>query len=170
MTDFTRWRMFVGSAALAAILLAASGSPPARAVESYKALEPLLVDLPGWQGETPQGTSIDSGGQTMIQVTRRYTKNDGELTVLVNYGSKMTSTALGSNANIDTDDMRMAVDQIDGYKMFITFAKKDKTGSIAVALTPHAMLNIQFAKLGYEDAVEIARRFDLKELASKLAD
>src|SRR5579872_2302897 len=75
----------------------------AHAAENYKALEPLLVDQPGWQSEEPQGTSIESAGQTMIQASRRYAKGDSEVTALLIYGSKMTSSALGGNANIDTE-------------------------------------------------------------------
>ena len=57
--------------------------------QSYNSLLPLLVDLSGWSGESPEGMDFDYGGTKAIAATREYEQGDKNVTAAILVGHQM---------------------------------------------------------------------------------
>ena len=66
---------------LAALPAAALLASPARAEQAYERLYPLLVDLPGWTGNKPDGMAMALAGMDIVTATRKYKREGAHLEV-----------------------------------------------------------------------------------------
>src|SRR5207302_4927413 len=55
-----------------AVLGAAAMPSVARSQQSFQRFVPLLVELPGWKGNKPDGMGMEMAGTSMITATRTY--------------------------------------------------------------------------------------------------
>src|ERR1700693_5419241 len=106
-----------------AIRLAAAAALPvllplsaARAHQSFPRFLPLLVDLPGWTGEKPDGMAMEMPGNSIVTATREYRRGEARLNAQVITGpaAQGALAATGSGMKIETGDMHMSTSTVDG--------------------------------------------------------
>ena len=101
------------SAIIAAVGLSAAWmltSSSTRAQQSFQRFLPLLVDLPGWKGNKPDGVSMESAGNSMVAATREYERGDARLNVqiLVGPAAQGALATINSGMKIETSEARMS--------------------------------------------------------------
>ena len=142
--------------------------------QSHDILYPTLVDLPGWNGEEPEGMKMDMGGMKMINAHRRYTQGDKELNAMIVIGNpQMAGVAppQQETGKMETDQIKISAEMIKGYQAQIVFNKVDKAGGVTIILLPGqdggAFFLLSFEGMTDSDAVGLAQRFDWNLMKSK---
>jgi hypothetical protein len=141
-------------------------SSTARAQQAFQRYFPLLVDLDGWQGKTPDGVSMEMPDNSMITATREYQRGTARLHAQILFGAAaqgalaMTKTGM----NIETSDGRMNTSTINGMTVTRTFNFKDKSGAILVALGASGLLSVSFNGIPDDEALTLAKNFDWKAI------
>ena len=89
-----------GAIRLALAALPAACLPQAaRAQQSFQRFVPLLVDLPGWKGNKPDGMAMEMAGSSMITATRAYERGDARVNAAILTGmAAQAALAAGSAA------------------------------------------------------------------------
>ncbi len=157
---------------LALVALPAAWLPPsaARAQQGFQQFIPLLVDLPGWQGNKPDGVAMDISGSRMITATREYRRGPARLDVQVIVGQAaqgplaMTQTDM----KMETGDARMSTSTVDGLRVAKAYTVGDKSGTIIVALGTSALLSVSFKGLTEDEALTLARQFNWKAVQAAI--
>lgn len=151
---------------LAASVVFAAAAVPARAEPLFKSFTPLLIDLPGWTGEKPDGVSMDMGDTKMTTAARKYHKGDArcEASVIVGAAAQGALGSLNLGMNIETSDGHMLKAELKGLKALKSFNNNDKSGAILVALGEQAMFNFNYRGVSEDDAVALAQSFDWKAM------
>jgi hypothetical protein len=133
-----------------------------RAQELYEVFFPLLVDLPGWKGDKPQGLTITAAGG--FTAGRDYQRGDARVYVSV-AAAKSKMTAPAPAITFQAGDYRIGISIMDGWQVVRTFDVKTKWGGVAVDLAPNASFSLTFNDGVTEDeALMLAQRFDWKAL------
>lgn len=142
------------------------GSSAAHADQAFQRFFPFLVDLDGWQGQKPDGMSMEMTDSKMITATREYQRGPARLQaqVIVGAPAEQALAAFSAVVNIETSDERMSSSTIDGLQVTRTFTKKDKSGTILVALGTRGLFSLTFEGIGDDDALKLAKRFDWKAM------
>lgn len=156
--------------ALFCFLLA--GPVNARA-ESYETLFPCFIDLPGWEGEEPEGMKVEQAGMKMINAKRAYTKGDKEITAVIMIGNQVGTGAitLKGMADIETDEQKVTVKTIKGFLTQTVYDKTDRSGTVTVIILPReklgAIFTLSFEGLTEKEAIKVAKRFDWNLIREK---
>jgi hypothetical protein len=164
MQMIDRRSAIIAAVGFSAALILTSSS--ARAQQSFQRFLPLLVDLPGWKGNKPDGISMETGGSSMLSATREYERGDSRLTaqILAGPAAQGGVATINSGMKVETSEARMSTSTIDGVQVAITFTKADKSGVILVALGPSALFSFSFNDLSEEEALALAKRFNWKAI------
>lgn len=149
--------------------------------QSYNSLLPLLVDLSGWKGESPEGMDLDYSGLKAIAATREYEKGDNNLTAALLVGHQMQGSwnpAYQEGFKMETTEMSMAVERIKGFPVFHTFDKTKSEGVVVVLLhepstdgAEGAIFSFAFEGVSRDEGMKLAQKFDwsrMKSAVSKL--
>jgi hypothetical protein len=141
------------------------------AQESFQRFLPLLVDLPGWQGNKPDGMAMEAAGNRMVAASREYERGDARLNVqiLVGPAAQGALATINSGMKIETSEARMSTSTIDGLRVATTFTKADKSGVILTALSTSALFSFSFNDLSEEEALALAKRFNWKAIQAAVA-
>ncbi|MBL8674221.1 MAG: hypothetical protein IPK81_07365 [Rhodospirillales bacterium] len=157
------------AAALAALAPLAAALPLGAAAQSHKALAALLVDVPQWKGGKADGMSVQMQGQDMTWATREYKRGDAEITAILGIGHPMGAQVqmmglAGGGAAPEPVTVK-------GFPVFSMYDKADRAGIVIVSLTSGNPFNtqaaaaptlmIQFTRVGPDEALSFAERFDL---------
>ena len=142
----------------------------AHAQQNFRRFLPLLIDLPGWTGEKPDGMAMEMPGNSIVTATREYRRGDATLNAQVITGpaAQGALAATASGVKIETADMRMSTSTIDGLAVARTFTVQDKSGAILVALGPSAMFSLSFNGVAEDEALTLAKRFDWKTIQAAI--
>ena len=159
------FRMIRRAAVLALSGLAVLSLSFAVSAQSYQALVPFLIDLPQWQGEKPDGMSMQAQGQEMSWATRAYKRGDAELSVMVGVGHPLAAQAEQmTTSSFQSEETSMETGPVRGFQVARMHTKADKSGMVMVMLSPGnakgAMLMVQYTGLEPRDALALAERFD----------
>jgi hypothetical protein len=149
--------------------------------QSYNSLLPLLVDLSGWSGESPEGMDFDYSGTKAIAATREYEQGDKNVTAAILVGQQMQGSwnpAYQEGFKMETTEMSMAVERIKGFSVFHTFDKTSSEGVIVVLLhepstdgAEGAIFSFAFEGVSRDEGMKLAQKFDwsgMKSAVSKL--
>ena len=149
--------------ALAAFSLAAA---VAWARPDFKAFSPLLIDLPGFQGEKTQGMTMDVGAGPMTTATRVYRRGSTQVTasVIIGEAAKGALTPLTMHMRMETAESHMLPANIGGFEALKNFTNATNSGSVFVELADDALFSLEYTGLGEDEAVALAQEFDLKSL------
>jgi hypothetical protein len=165
-------RRFAVLFALAA-LAAASLAPlsPARAEPAFKRLLPFLIDLEGWQGQKPDGLSMDMGDNSMTTATRAYRRAGDQLhlSIIVGAAAKGAMAPILMGMNIETAEGHMLTTTIAGFKATKSYTAASKSGSLMIALADETLFSLSYEGVGEDEALALVQKFDLKgvEAAAK---
>jgi len=142
--------------------------------QSYNSLLPLLVDLSGWNGEKPQGMEMDYGGAKAITATREYEKGDSDLTAAVIVGRQMQGSwnpAYQEGFKMETTEMSMVVERVNGFLVFHTFDKTSSDGLVMVLLqeaspdgSEGAVFTFAFESLSSDEGMKLAQKFNWNKM------
>jgi hypothetical protein len=158
---------------LSLILLAAFSLPTF--AQDHATLTPLLVNLGGWQAEKADGMSMSTGGMRMITANRSYNKGSQELNATVMVGSQAMTMGQMQQMQMETDDVRVKMTTIDGFKTNLNYDKRKNSGGVMVVLggsqNSTAMFILNFQGMDENQALKLAKKFDwkaMKKAAAKL--
>ena len=153
-----------------AALAAASLPRAARAEQAYERLYPLLIDLPGWTGAKPDGMAMQVAGMSMMTATRSYTRGNSTLNagILTGAPAQAGLAMIQGGMKLQTPEVHVSVDVINGMKVARTFSVKDQTGGLFVGLNDSGLFSFAFTSVPEDEAVALAKRFDWKAMAAAL--
>jgi hypothetical protein len=156
-------------------------APIALSAESFDALLPLLVDLPGWQAEKPDGVDLSESGQRAISATRSYTNGERTFEATILIGMQVSTVWMPNykeGLKVETPDGLMEVKKINGFLVFDVFAQEGGSGGIGVLLQDsqsksglQAVFALSYEGLSREEAMKNAQLFSwqkMKDQAAKL--
>lgn len=150
--------------------MAFSPVPQTTDVVNWRELVPYLIDVPGYEGEKPDGSTITMGEVKISQAERDYTKGEKSLTILIMDGSSMlplyTSWMAMQNFEVDTSEEMIKKTTVEGFSGVEHMQFEDKEAELILALSERMM--VQLTGENYEDTKElkeIAGKLDLKKLA-----
>jgi hypothetical protein len=150
----------------AALLLA----PAAAQAQAFQRYTPFLIDLQGWQGDTPDGMAMEMTGASIISAKREYERGEAKLTAQIIVGpmAQGALVALGRPMKVETRDGRMYTGAVDGFQTMTTVNFADKSGAIIVRLGPAALFNLSFRGVAEDEAIALSRRFNWKAMQAAL--
>jgi hypothetical protein len=151
--------------ALAALCVAALPQA-ARAQQSFQRFVPLLVELPGWKANKPDGMAMEMAGSSMVTATRGYERGAAKFNASVLMGAPAQGALAATNSGfkMETGDLRMSTATVDGMQVSKTYTISNKTGVILVALTNNAVLTLSFNGVDEDEAMGLAKKFDWKAI------
>ncbi len=143
---------------------------------SFRDLYPFLIDLPGWNGGKPGGSStkVPFVGATVVEAHREYTKGDAWVKVTIGKGKgiMMAWTPFATNVEYEDEHGWAKVQTINGFQVGIQYDKESKGGSVVVNLTVGqqsvGLLELEYSGITADEALKLARKFDWKKIASVL--
>ncbi len=136
---------------------------PMTAQQYSNQLKDLLVDLPGWEGQVPEGADISFNQITTVTATRDYVRGDATLKAAVMV-TDATSIGQVPRATFENEEAFLRTEQINGFDSYISFNKKDKSGAVFVILgtSPRSVVfTLTFEGIGWEEARKLVERYDL---------
>ena len=156
----------VASALVATLALLVTS---AFAEPAFRAILPLLVDLPGWTGAKADGMTMETGDSgAFTTASRKYTKGPASLEVAIMSGPAAAGAIapVRSGMKFETTDGHMLPVEISGYKAIETYNTKDKSGAVIVALGDKVAFMLNYRGAAEDEAVDLAKRFDWKAIQS----
>jgi len=143
------------------IFLASAGFAQA---EEYDDLVNTLTDLSGWDAEEAKGMSINAGGMSMTQAMRRYGQGEKEVTAIFMIGGYAQTMGTMQDIQMETSEMRMKSEEINGFRVYSTFNKTDQAGAVVVGLVggqqQGAILTLSYEGISDSDAIDLVQEFD----------
>ncbi len=135
---------------------------------THNDLKKYLIDLPGWKADPPQGMTMESGNFKVINATRTYKKGKKSLFVTINYGHAANQINMNapSGFKMETDTELMFTKNVNGKTVNIFYSKNEKSGTITVLISPKLVLAINYENMNWEEALELAQKFNWKKLES----
>jgi hypothetical protein len=166
----TATRLVVSAAVMAACAWLLPPSA-AHAQQSFQRFIPLLIDLPGWKADKPDGMSMEMPGNSMVTATRTYARGEAHLDAQIISGPVAQGTlamATEAGMKIETSEGRMSTSTIDGLRVVTTFTVSDKSGAILVALGPSALFTLSFTGVAEDEALALAKKFNWKAMQAAM--
>jgi hypothetical protein len=141
----------------------------ARAQQTFQRFLPLLIELPGWKGNKPDGMAMEMAGGNMVTATRAYERGDARLnaSIMTGMAAQGALAATSAGIKIETADMHMSTSTIDGLQVTKTYTISNKGGAVMVALGPAAVFTLTFNKVPEDEGMELARKFDWKAMQAQ---
>jgi hypothetical protein len=160
--------------ALATVMLPAAWlalPSTAQAQQAFQRFFPLLIELPGWQANKPDGVSMEIPGSQMISATREYQRGEARLNaqVLIGAAAQRAVAVTGSGVKFETSEARMSTSTIDGLQVTRTFTFADKSGAVIVVLGPSAVFMLSFNGVSDDEGLKLARQFNWKAVQAAVA-
>ncbi len=138
--------------------------------DSSNVIKPLLKEIKAWSAEKAEGMSMNMGEIKMINASRSYKKNGNTIDVVIIVGSApmIQGHMQMPQMNIDSSEGSMNIDNINGFKVFKAYDKKEKEGHIMVFLFSKAkygsIFMFNYSGISSEKALKIAEGFDWKNM------
>ncbi len=140
---------------------------------SYTKICSVMQNISGWtvenkcDGTNMSGTSVGD----VVVATKTFTKGKKRLEVSVMSGMQamMNWGIFQSNISIETNNNVMKTMKIQGYHGGVSYDKTTNGGFVYVCLKENngqcgVLFGIQFENMGYKDAVDLAKNYNLKDI------
>jgi hypothetical protein len=137
-----------------------------RADQPFQRFVPLLIDLNGWQGQKPEGMSMQMSDTSMTTATREYARGSAQVhaSVLVGQSAVGALPQVESGMNIQTSEGHAISATINGMPVLKTYNIPDKAGTLIVALSKGAVFSLGYEGISEDEALALAEKFDWKAL------
>lgn len=134
--------------------------------QAFARFLPLLVDLDGWQGNKPDGMSMEMPGNSMTSAKRDYKRGAAQLQVTVLTGPAATGALAPTKTamKVETSEGHMITTTLNGFPATKTYNIPQKSGALLIALGPSALLTVSYNGLSEDDALALANKFDWKAI------
>jgi hypothetical protein len=138
----------------------------AHADQAFQRFLPLFVDLDGWQGNKPDGMSMEMPGNSMTSAKRDYTHGSSQLhiTVMTGAAAAAAMAPLKAGMTYETSEGHMISSTVNGFQVMKTYNTAQKSGALLVALGPSALLTVSYKGMSEDDALGLAQKFDWKAI------
>jgi hypothetical protein len=147
--------------------------------QTYQSLTTLLVDLPGWSAESPEGMDMDMSGMKSVTASRDYEQGDKSIAAAIIAGFQMQgmwNPAYQEGFRMDTTQGTIAVESIKGFSVVHTFDKENVEGIIVVLIlepstegSGGAVFAFEFEGLNMDEALTLAQKFDWVSMKSRVS-
>lgn len=144
------------------------------AAGQYELLTPLLINLNGWESELPEGMDMDMGNAKIVQAMREYKKGKKSLNVMLMVGNDMMAGQMNAQ-NIETDNAKVSMETIDGFKVLQQYAKKEGEGAVVVSMDgtdqKGTTFIMNFTGMRPPEALSMAKKFNwskIRKVAAKI--
>ncbi len=146
----------------ALLLMAWLPAAPAGAEQGFQRFVPFLVDLPGWTGKKPDGMAMETAGISIVTATRQYERGDARLTATIMTGPAAEGMLKGADTGIkiETSDVRISAETIDGLQVFRSFSVGNKSGLILVGLRSNALFSLASQGVSEDETLGLAKQFN----------
>jgi hypothetical protein len=151
------------------------------AAADLEGLKALMIDLPGWEANTVDGTDVSAGGIRALMVSRSYQNGDRMFEPTILFGTQAETAwlpAYKEGYKAETADGIIEVRRINGFLAYDLFEKESGSGGILVLLLEAkpgagngAVLAVSYDGMSREEAMKIAQRFNwtrMKEQVGRL--
>lgn len=138
-------------------------------------LVPLLIDLEGWEADKAEVTDATFQNFRTINVSRKYEKDDQTLDagIVIGYqAAGMWNPMYYDGFKMESGDSIVDVKKTDGFFIFHSYQKPDKTGMCIVLLRETSQQKrtgalFAFSYEGIEDSegLELVKKFDWKKMS-----
>ncbi|WP_249152721.1 hypothetical protein [Bradyrhizobium liaoningense] len=137
-----------------------------RADQPFQRLLPFLIDLAGWQGEKPDGMSMQMSDTNMTTATRDYERGEAKAhaSIIIGPAAAGALAPIQSGMNMQTSEGRMVTSTVRGMNVLKAYNSKDKSGTLVVALDKNAMFSLAYEGVAEEEALALADKFDWKAM------
>jgi len=142
-------------------------------------LLPLLVELPGWEGNEAEGFDMSASGARAVMASRSYESGDKSLDVTILFGIQAQTAwnpGYKEGFKVENPGGVMEVRRINGFLAYYTFDNSDTSAGVVVLLhegpqgsDTGGVLVLSFEGVPLDDALKIAQRFDWKKMKATLA-
>src|SRR5262245_21342327 len=151
---------------VSAVWLALASVAQAQSIERFF---PLLIDLPGWQGDEPDGVAMDMPGSTMVNAMRGYQRGAARLNAHLMIGA-MAQGVVAATAivKIESSKGRTITSTIDGLQVTRSFTFRDKAGAVTVVLGPSAVFMVSFNGIPEDESLKLAQQFNWKAMQAAI--
>jgi hypothetical protein len=153
------------------ILFFSTVSAQAGSLPKYSELYRFLVDLRGWKAEQPTGSNMSSPMGEMVTAERTYHKGSKELHAQIFGGSSAMAAwaPFGMGMTYDSPEEFFKTLSLEGLPAGVIHHKKDNSGTVVVQIkgvtnTQGIVFVLNYDKLSYEEAIEIVKKFPLKDI------
>jgi hypothetical protein len=138
----------------------------AYADQAFARFLPLFIDLAGWQGNKPDGVSMEMPGNSMTSAKRDYTRGSSQLHVTVLMGPAATGALAPTQTamKLETSEGHMITTTLNGFPVTKSYNIPQKSGALLIALGPSALLTVSYNGISEDDALALASKFDWKAI------
>lgn len=135
----------------------------------YKTLCTQLPSIEGWHVSRCDGMKMTNPmfGE-VVTASKTYASGDKSVETAVVSGMQamMMWAPYQSGTQVENDESLMKVETIDGFPVGIAYDKKEHSGGVVVQLAPNAVLVLNYQNMTWEEALDLAKKFDWKKLQS----
>jgi hypothetical protein len=151
----------------AAVSMAMTRPLPACAEADFKPLLAFLPDFEGWNGDKPNGMSLDTGNGKMTTAAREYHRGPAKVSIVL-LCSPSAAAQVVTGMNMQMNNLHILSATIDGFNALKTFDGDKKSGALLIALDENALFNLSYDGIAEEDASTLLTKVDLKALEAAL--
>ena len=131
-----------------------------------------MIDLPNYEAEAAEGSSMEAMGIKMINASRTYESDDSELTATIVISNKIQDTKMLEDVEVESDEAGASIKTINGFKVTENYSKEDKEGAIMIFIAENETLSgffsINYEGISKEDALDLAKKFDWSQIKTKV--
>ena len=160
------------------VILTTFAAATSLTAQSYKALLPLLVDLPGYKADDAEGMDVSYNDLKAVSVSREYEKKDAELHAGILVGQQSAGVwnpGYQDGFKMESSEGLMEVKEEGGFLMFHSYNKGKKEGMIAVLLAENgadgkggAVFVFAYRGIGDSDGISLSKKFDWKKMRAEV--
>jgi hypothetical protein len=143
--------------------------------EKPEDLVPLLIDLEGWEADEAEVSDVTFQNFRGISVRREYEKDDQTLdaSIVIGYqAAGMWNPMYYEGFKMESGDSIVDVKKTDGFFIFHSYEKPDKTGMCIVLLQETsqqkrtgALFVLSYEGIEDSKGLELAKKFDWKKMS-----
>lgn len=153
-------------------VLVLCGAGMAWGVENFQKIYPFLIDLAGWNGAAPEGSSFTATEGKTVQATRTYTKGDARMTVVAMVGSGAHAyQSMYQELQMETEEASFTTTRERGCRVMDIWQKKDHTGTLVVLRDKaegSAVFFLEYEGMDRKDVRPLFEAFDISALFTLL--
>jgi hypothetical protein len=149
--------------------------------QSYEALFPLLINISGWDADSPEGMDMSASGMKAITAAREYEQGNKGFSASIIVGimaQGMWNPAYQEGFSLETNEVSLKVERIKGFFVMHSF-EKDKSGGAVIVLISEpsadgvsdgAIFAVSFENMDGGDGMKLAQKFDWNAMKAQVAN
>jgi|Deesub1362A_J573_1020465.scaffolds.fasta_scaffold09417_2 hypothetical protein len=140
----------------------------------YSDLYSMLVDIKGWEADSPAGSHLSGSMGEMVKVERHYKKDRKRIDIMIIGGAPADSIWMPFQMDMayEGEEAFLKTTTLKGFKAGISHNRKDSTGSVVVLVKEitegsGAVFVLDYANMEFNEALKIVELFPLNKIKSR---